>query len=966
MKQRELNTLVILVLKNMSTLRERDVYQQELAKLEFVYPSSVIHKMVTSSMKGLSTFDIEYKSTSTEHKNERKPLGDYEDQFGPQESGRHCSKCGIGVPCQGHYGVVKFPIDPVTAKRIMIYHYQFRDTVLNILKLVCSTCSNLTLVKDDPFTREGIQRILKMPRNKRLKELIALSGRSNSSYTTCPCTHKNAHGTQMVCTTATKRMGGPKGSVNMSTKQAYTSRRKKNIDDTGTATGTGTTSKKEVTAPRKARCDYEILKMVPEEDLEILGLTIEDVKGMFVSKILVIPTKFRPRTGNNRVNLFTSGVCKIIRVCSGFVNGKEKIGTTVNNLQEFFKQLSEAWIDAFKGKKGLFKGSLHGKLGGTSARGVAVPDGSISHGQVSVSDYYARTALCQEIRVTASNLEACQLLVDNRRVYQVEKGTGPAAGVRHVIKADNFADRSTHMLEVGDKIWRHARTGDPCVMARQPIQNLQNIVGLELVVRPRKEGAIDGDDEEDYAIGVPSTLCPGFNLDFDGDTVMLFVAQTPEARDDIMRKMLLTRNVRSAQRAEPIHGLVYQDILASSLITLPNIEVSESLWSWCISDIESKKIHNTVARLKKAGVPVHSGRGLISAAFPPTFNLKKDGVLIENGVFMEGFLTSSLVTQKSGGIVDRMSIFYSGCGDPVCKCKGGQCKDEGWRITAEYIDDASKILTRFLDSFGFTVGFKDTLLGNVDEKVTDKYFEIFNKIMDLPVNDGYFEKLKYDKDVQGIVNSARSLPTELGVLKWEMQENMDRQEVDLGMGETEELLSERTGIGLRDEAAVGNKILFMSKTVSGVKGDANNLASVSVILGQQRLLGKILSKVLTNGSRMLVTNRPGSFDPAHRGFIKTYYAKGLSPDEVWYGAHSNMEGMASTQSITPDIGVLQKSMDKLMENTISKGGGVLFNGKVVINFAAGGDGLNPSEILTIQGTNQSMDIDTMLGYINNM
>lgn len=944
----------------MSRSREvqvKDSYEQELAKLEYVYPSSIVHKMITSSMKGLNPFVIDY--ANVEYNQERKPLSRYENQFGPQESGRNCSKCGIGVPCQGHYGVLKFPVDPASKKRIMIYHYQFRDTVVNIFKVICSCCSNLTLIKEDPFTRESIDRILKLPRNKRLKEVIALAGRGNSSYTTCPCTHKNAQGTQMVCPTVSKHTGGPQGSVNVSVKQAFGSRgRKKDNDDTGTGTGTATgTTKKEVSAPGKARNDYNVLRLVPEADLEILGLTTEDIKGMFVSKILVIPTRFRPRTGKNRENKFTSGISKIIRVCSSFVNERESIGPTVNNLQAFFKELSEAWIDTFKGKKGIFKGSVHGKLGGTSARGVAVPDGSIRHGQVSVSDYYARTALCQEIRVTADNLDACQALVDNRRVYQIEKGSGPSAGVRHVVKADNFADRSTHMLEAGDTIWRHARTGDPVVAARQPIQNLQNIVGAELVVRPRRESGLpEGDDDEDYAIGVPTTLCPGFNLDFDGDTIMLFVAQTPEAREDIIRRMLLTRNVRSAQRAEPIHGLVYQDILASSLITLPNIEISKSLWGWCIQDLSPEKRHNAMVRLHKAGVPILSGRGLISFAFPPTFNLSKDGVVIENGVFIKGFLTSSLVTQKSGGIVDRMSIFYSGCGDPVCKCEGGTCKDEGWRITAEFIDDASKILARFLDSFGFTVGYKDTLLGDTDDKVAAKYEEIFNKILELPVKEGYFEKLKYDKDVQGIVNSARSLPTELGVLKWTKPEETDKPEIDD---------TRLVGIGLREEESVGNKILFMSKTVSGVKGDSNNLASISVILGQQRLLGKILSKVLTNGSRMLVTNRPGSFDPAHRGFIKSSYSKGLTPDEYFYAAHSNMEGMASTQSITPDIGVLQKSMDKLMENTVSRGGGVLFNGNIVVNFAAGGDGLNPSEVLTMQGVNQSIDVDTMLGFINN-
>lgn len=907
--------------------RESDIYEAELAKLEYVYPSSIVNTMVVP--KGLKPFNIEYDNPALI--GHRTPLDAYVDSFGPQEAGRPCSKCR--AHCQGHYGIVKFP--KVLGRdskedRLMLYHYQFRDTVLNIFKVVCGSCSSLTVDKNDPAVRKQLAEILSLPRHKRLKKLVLYAGKSGSGFTECPCVHENKDGTKLTCPVRQKRVGGPKGGVLVDTKPAALAKGGKGTTATGVST-------KVVRTPCRPRDDYNALMLMSAEDKELIGVSDDDIRGMFVKSILVMPTMFRPRTGKNRVNKFTSCITSIIQACINLHNDKNREAEVASSLNEQLKKYIEGWIALFNGKKGLFKGSVHGKLGGTSARGVAVPDSSVRHGQVSVSYHYAETSLCVEVAVTQCNLLACQALVNNRRVYEIKKGRGPTAGVKTRVSADNFADRSNHTLEVGDTIWRHARTGDPVVVARQPIQNLQNIVGMELVVRPR----INGYHEEDYSIGVPLTLCPGFGLDFDGDTLMIFIAQTPEAQEDIRRKMFLTRNIRSAQRAEPIHGLYYHDILASSLITLPNVDVDMVMWSICVSDIDIDKRVAAVKRIKAEGVDVYSARGLLSVAFPPDFYFNDGKVLIENGVYKKGFLTSSVTTHKSGGIVDKMSIFYSGCGSTNCACKEGGCEMNGWKITADFINDAIKILTRFLDGFGFTISHKDTVIGDLNEEATKQYYKVFEEIMMLPTPKGYYQTLKYDKDVAGIVNSVRSVPTNLGMLK--------PQEYQVGMS---------------DDEAVGNKILFMSKTVSGTKGDANNLTSIAFMLGQQRLLGKTLAKVLTNGSRMLVTNRPGSLNPAHRGFIAGSYAKGLTPEEVFYAAHSNMEGQASTQNITPTIGFMQKSLSKLLENTISRSGGMIYNNRTVVNFAAGGDAMNPSDVLVIQGSIQSVDIDTILGAIN--
>lgn len=914
--------------------QDKNLFATALAKLEYVYPTSVEYVMASKRLQGLGAFVIDYEATGTVK--EKDPLAWYNenDMFGPSESGKVCKQCG--VMCQGHYGILRFPIGP-DGKRIMIYHYQQISTIIDIFKVTCTLCSKLTLKRSDNWVEIQIARILNLPKHMRLKEVIKIAAKKAPGYTMCTCTETSKSGNVHVCAVAVKRAAHGEQVVSVDEKYAFSKPRKRVKATEGTSHTTDTTSagKQVIRSCGVPRKDHDTLMLMSDGDLEIIGISREDIRGMFLEEFVVIPTRYRPRNGKKKNNKFTSAISQIIRVCIDYIKTDgSKYAETATNLQKLFKDYSEEWISMLKSKKGLYKGGIQAKKTGTSARGVAVPGKYLRNGEAMVSEFFASTALVAQMEVTEDNIELCQGLMDRHKVYMIQKVRGHQAGVKIEVLADNFADKSSHDVEVGDVIWRHGQDGDLMIIARQPIQNKQSITAVTMKVG-KKGGPL--------TVATTLELMDPMAGDYDGDTLMLATAQTPEARED-MEKMLISRNIRSAQRAAPIYGLTYHTVLASALITLPNIEITELLWTSCLQELPPVNIPELRGRLDKYGISMYSSRGLLSVAFPPDFfyeNLKDD-IFIENGVYLKGILKGSIVGKGSGSIVDKMSIFYSGCGQSSCTCKDAKCSTKGWEITSNYITRATQILTAFLDAFGFTISSKDCFFGtNVDEAVTQAYSNLNDDIMSLKTPVGYFETIKYNKEVESLVNAAKSIPHDLGIFK-------------------------RPATAKDIEAAeqVGNHLVYMSKIVAGAKGDEGNIGSISVLLGQQYLLGKVLALALTSGTRMLVTERPDSSELAVKGFIPRSYRRGLYPDEVFKAAHANREGITSTQTNTPDIGTLQKDLDKLMENLTTRHGGSVYNDEVIINFAAGGDSLDPEEILVINSSNQALDIDTILGSIN--
>ena len=103
-------------------------------------------------------------------------------------------------------------------------------------------------------------------------------------------------------------------------------------------------------------------------------------------------------------------------------------------------------------------------------------------------------------------------------------------------------------------------------------------------------------------------------------------------------------------------------------------------------------------RVQQEGMIWGTGKALASAVFPVDFYYKAKGVLVENGVLKEGFLSKSAIGREDGSIIVELYKQY----------------ENGATFAGDFIDDIQVITREFLNMRGFTVGYDDCISDDPD------------------------------------------------------------------------------------------------------------------------------------------------------------------------------------------------------------------------------------------------------------
>jgi DNA-directed RNA polymerase beta' subunit len=999
-------------------------YLESLASLDYVYLEEISFGTVTpQTISELGAFEVKY---NTMEQKTRTPLDLYEEYFGPEDSSRVCQKCQA-KECQGHFGYIKFP-ETENFGQMMVYNPLFLPIVKNIFSVICLTCSKLAVDKNDPRVRKRLDEILMMPRSSRLAAMKLLVGSSHSKFTEC-VGHVKKGDTILRCPVKKRLTPSSKTELSAEIVQAHEKRYSKKstqnelsdlTDDTDTSrkkSAIGIKSPGLITTIR-ARLVYDMFQYIGgttghTEDCEYIGITKEEMKGYFQDSMLMIPTKFRPKKAAGKGNPLTLSYTNIIKLCMDFKANENKENSAIvsfqSKLQEEIAKYHKELNKLIGSKKGIVRNNLYGKRPGFAARTVIIPSRWSVLNVQEIPEVVAAEALNKEMNVTEQNIEALQELCFAGKISNIRGISRKEGGKIVPMQADNVTDNARHILEVGDTVWRHLQDGDIVGTGRQPTMNTQNLYAVYAKI-------VKGN-----VTGININCTTGTAADFDGDTFYMFVTQMQEALAD-MEKMKIGMHVRSRQKNSPIYGLTYDAIIAASLLTFTKLTVSESLYNTCTANYAST-ILNLDARLAKHGVDKYSGRGLFSTTLPPDFfytggkGFKR--VEIKDGILISGMLSASTVSYSTGSIVDKMSIQYQ----------------DRWEVTYNFINAATSMLADFIDAYGYSVSFTDCMFGQnkgVSAKLEQKMEEAEEAILRLRRPETHYEKIKYEKDVQSIINGLKSIAVDINIFSVDEKEKdlLDRmakyvdpdpkqtlkeQSIDVQItGDNksalnslcflikyyEELLK-KTKVNPHLELHIRktieeaknnplnivviidelskrlsyadmyidvemseNSLIFMSKFISGAKGGDGNLTSIGVMLGHQQLMGMRLPQTVTGGSRMLITQRPDSLLLESRGFIQGSYVSGMTPNETFALASSVREGMASTATITKNIGNMQRQLDKALEHIKVVQGCPIFHENVVLNFSYGGDSMDGLGLLEVDNSYQCADLYQIVQGIN--
>ncbi len=740
-----------------AALSDKDQYIRGLADLDYLYVDSLSYELLSSKkMREIDHFNIMYESIDTG----KDPLANYDKDFGPIESGRDCSSCK-SPSCQGHMGLLQFPMTHAGCP-VMIINPSYEDIVKKILCIMCLTCQKLAFDEKDISKKGKLDGILRMPRSHRLKALYELLKSEPKKKVICPKDEVTKDGYVMICTSCHVMKREEKGTVTVCRIISIAP-----SDQTEESTSGGRIkgkSKKEEgsyswLSPREIYDKFMLIGGRPghTRDCDYLGITKSELEGMFMTSILLLPTKFRPRLANRKNCDLTTEINKIVSTARDYKEGEPKkfIGLLYKAVSGYIQI-----VNKIPGSKtGLLNSNIYGKRPEFNGRAVAIPSPFVDVNEIEIPRILAERGLVREEDVFEETIEAQQELMYSGKISHIEKLIGPNSGRRVRVAQDNISDISSHTLAVGDKIWRHLRDGDVIVPGRQPTVNKTNVFGAAVKI------------VEGHTIGVDIGVTPGAGLDYDGDTLHVSRAQMNEADDEIMN-MFLGKNIRSDQRNTPVFGLVYNAPVAAALLTFQQIEISKGLYNdSIITYFNEPRMKTLDDRLRKHGVEKYSGHGLFSTVLPENFSYENGPgpkhIVIKDGILIEGMLTGTTVGSAAGGIVDKMSNMYAGCGSIHCafQCKSKECT-RGWEITNKYIANATRMLAKFIDGYGFSVSYADMLFGtseNISILQEEKQDEARRKILNMKRPKTSYEKARYEKDIMSIVNDLNSTAAQAGI-----------------------------------------------------------------------------------------------------------------------------------------------------------------------------------------------------------
>lgn len=253
-----------------------------------------------------------------------------------------------------------------------------------------------------------------------------------------------------------------------------------------------------------------LLPRMGNRELHLLGVNSRP-ENLITELIPVIPINLRPQNildGTAKHNDITLVYKEIITANKAKDTEKVKMyfKALIDNKSGACKGLHGHVYQTFKelidGKHGHLRGSTFGKRGDFSARTVITPDPNIKVYEIGIPILMAKTLTTQE-DVTSRNIEEIREMILNGKVKLVF----PKTGTR--INVENVLDKTTIQINIGDKVSRYLRDGDPVILGRQPTLHKQSLMGFLIKIIPG------------LTIRLNPSVNTGFNSDFDGKVIAI-------------------------------------------------------------------------------------------------------------------------------------------------------------------------------------------------------------------------------------------------------------------------------------------------------------------------------------------------------------------------------------------------------------------------------------------------------------
>jgi len=605
----------------------------------------------------------------------------------------------------------------------------------------------------------------------------------------------------------------------------------------------------------------------------------------------------------------------------------------VKNTSLFFKQYESvaSFLNSSDNReaKGFIRFKIQGKRTNFNARSVITPDCSLRINEVKIPQNVAKQVTRPEI-VTKHNIEQLQAVLDAQltpqhanlpfRITVVEEGPQRQFVTRSfdnfLLPSDVIIDGETleprigpfrqgidvvyrygkplpktvfqRKLKIGFVVYRTLRDGDMVLFNRQPTLHRASMQSLRVVLHK---------DPNIKTFSFHPHLLKGWNADFDGDEMNLFIAQCLEALAEQHVLMAMANKFCSFQSEKTEFPLIQDSLLGAHLMSKRDIDRHDAMQLFMAAHPlggETLDFAETFPNQRDRA------SRLFSSVFPPLFEYHFQGVDICRGVMTpESVLTKAHL--GSGAMSIQRIIFL----------------DHGAEDAIFFVDRVAAMCIEYLTMFPATIGIEDCF--SLDTRAEEqKSVEEMEACIS-----NCFSPHQFRSHERGVTEAEREIDNVMVSYK------------------------NRCSLKLESIKKAGKTTNFDQFIESGSKGDPFNLDQIFLGLGKQHLMFGMTK--IDGGQRPLIYFPRVCTDLRDKlismGFVfSSFFSSatpekpytGMTPVEMIFHAKSGREGVVCKAVKTAQTGYNHRRTLKQMENVKVTYTDMLVNGSNrILQFSAG-------------------------------
>jgi DNA-directed RNA polymerase subunit beta' len=362
---------------------------------------------------------------------------------------------------------------------------------------------------------------------------------------------------------------------------------------------------------------YEIVKGVATdlaEDIPAWKLVKDNLDMLLIKNIIVLPPDLRPAAKGAEKN--NQIVDEINRYYMQILTKKEVMKNTIVEIEhskqmyyQYFRQLQKDvnelythMITKLSKKEGLIRGNILGKRIDFSGRAVIIPDPKLNLDEC-ILPYVMVLELFK--------LPLAKRLIEHSKFKLLNDAIDFIDNCIDLKKPDLFEDISEIVK------------GEVCILNRQPSLHRLSITGFKIKT------------SLDNVIKIHPLVCSGFNADFDGDQMAVYIPISEITKQETFDKLMVTKNLTSPSN--------------ESLATVPSQDIILGLFA-----LTSNKITTLRRKITYKGIEITEGMKVFNDCLPDDYPVINDVIVKKNLMPILNYIKNNYSEDITMKVLDKI------------------------------------------------------------------------------------------------------------------------------------------------------------------------------------------------------------------------------------------------------------------------------------------------------------------------